>query len=95
VAATDELAAELHMKVERAKFKVQAVEDSIFLRLDPTKGVAVRQAEARSSVEYITAMDEYFIALQAHESLKNERTRKYAVIECWRSWSSARTKGIL
>ena len=95
ISKTDELSAELHMKAERAKFKAEAVYDAFFLRLDPSKSVANRQAEARISPEYAEAMDDYFAALQAHESLKNERTRKFAVIECWRSWSSARTKGLI
>lgn len=93
VAATDELAAELHMKVERAEYKAKAVKDAVFLRLEGS--VAEKQAQAGTSPEYAAAMDEYFTALQAYEALRNERQRKYAVIECWRSWSSARTKGII
>ena len=95
LADTDNLAAELHMKAERAKFKAEAIEDAIFLRLESSKSVAVRQAEARSSPEYSDAMKDYFIAAQAHEALKNERIRKVIVIDCWRSLNSSRNKGLL
>ena len=93
IAKTDELAAELHMKVERAEFKAKAVKDAIFLRSEGS--VAERTAIAGTSAEYAEAMNEYFSALQAHEALRNERTRKFAVVEVWRSYSSARTKGLI
>lgn len=93
IASTDELAAELHMRVERSEFKAKAVKDAIFLREEGS--VSDRQAKAGTHADYAAAMDDYFAALQAHESLRNERTRKFAVIECWRSWSSARTKGLI
>ena len=93
LAATDDLAAELHTKVERTEFKAKAVKDAQFLRMQGA--VAERQAMAGASAEYETAMDEYFAALQAYEALRNERTRKVIVIEVWRSLNSARSKGLL
>lgn len=93
LAATDELSAELHTKVERSEFKAKAVKDSIFLRVEGS--VAERQAMAGTDPAYTEAMDEYFAALQAHEALRNERTRKVIVIDVWRSLNSARNKGLL
>ena len=93
IAKTDELVAELHVKSLQAEARAEAVKDAIFLLL--TGSVEERKAQARQSLEYGQAMDEYYAALQAYEALRNERTRKFAVIECWRSWSSARTKGII
>lgn len=93
LAATDDLAAELHTRTERAEFKAEAIKDAQFLR---TSGnVEERKAMARQSDEYQTAMDEYFSALQAYEALRNERTRKVIVIDVWRSLNSARNKGLL
>lgn len=93
LAATDDLVADLHAKTERAEFKAKAVKDAVFLRV--TGAVAERQAQAGTSPEYAAAMEEYFTALQAHEGLRNERSRKVIVIEVWRSLNSARGKGLL
>lgn len=93
IAKTDELAAELHMRVEQAEFRAKAIKDAIFLHEEGS--IAERTAKAGISKEYAEAMDTYFAALQAHEALRNERTRKFAVIEVWRSYSSARTKGLI
>jgi len=93
LAATDDLSAELHTKVERAEFKAKAVKDAAFMRHEGS--VAERQALAGTSADYTIAMDEYFAALQAHEALRNERARKVIVIDVWRSLNSARNKGLL
>jgi hypothetical protein len=93
LAKTDALSAELHMKMERAEFKAKAVKDAVFLRKEGS--VAERQAFAGTSEEYATAMDDYFTALQAHDTIKNERAREVLVIEVWRSLNSARNKGLL
>lgn len=93
LALSDALVAELHAKVERAEFKAKAVKDSIFLRMEGA--VAERQAKAGVSEEYGAAMDAYFTALQAHDTLKNERAREIIVIDVWRSLNSARNKGLL
>jgi hypothetical protein len=93
LAKSDALAAELHMKTERAEFKAKAVKDAMFLRGEGS--VAERQASAGTSSEYMVAMDEYFAALQAHDTMKNERSREVIVIECWRSLNSARSKGLV
>lgn len=93
LAKTDNLAAELHMKAERAEFRAKATKDAIFLRMDGA--VAERQAKAGVSPDYTAAMDEYFAALQAYDTIKNERAREVLVIECWRSLNSARTKGMI
>ena len=93
LAKTDELAAEFHMKVERAEFKAKAIKDAIFLREEGS--VAERQAKAGISDEYKTAMDDYFEALKAYEIIRNERNREILIIDVWRSCSSARTKGIV
>ena len=93
LAATDDISAELHTKVERAAFKAEAIKDAHFLR---TQGnVEERKAAARQAQEYQAAMDEYFSALQAYEALRNERARKVIVIDVWRSLNSARNKGLL
>lgn len=93
LAQTDTLVAELHTKQERAEFKAKAIKDAMFLRTGGTAGE--RSAAAGTSKEYEEAMDEYFTALQAHEALRNERSRKVIVIEVWRSLNSARNKGLL
>ena len=93
LAQTDDLAAELHTKTERAEFKAEAIKDASFLR--QTGNVEERKAAARQSSEYEAAMEDYFGALQAYEALRNERTRKVIVIDVWRSLNSARNKGLL
>jgi hypothetical protein len=93
LAKTDALSAELHMKMERAEFKAKAVKDAVFLRSEGS--VAERQAVAGTSGDYTVAMDEYFTALQAFDTIKNERAREVLVIEVWRSLNSARNKGLL
>ena len=93
IAETDSHAAELHVATEARKAQADETHEAIFLREEGS--VAERKAKASNSTEYKKAMNDYFEALLAWEKLKNERTRKYAVIECWRSWSSARTKGII
>jgi hypothetical protein len=93
LATSDDLAAELHTKTERAEFKAKAVKDAVFLRSEGN--VAERQALAGSSEDYQAAMEEYFVALQAYEGLRNERARKIIVIDVWRSLNSARGKGML
>ena len=93
LAKTDQLAAELHMNVERAEFKAKAVKDVIFMRKEGA--VAERQAFAATQPEYEEAMDKYFEALKSYEGLKNERAREVLVIEVWRSLNSARNKGLL
>ncbi len=93
LAATDDLSAELHTRVERAEFKAKAVKDAAFLRSEGTAGE--RSAFAGTSEIYAAAMEDYFAALQAHESLRNERARKIIVIDVWRSLNSARNKGLL
>jgi len=93
LAKTDALSAELHMKAERAEFKAKAVKDAIFLRSEGA--VAERQAKAGISDEYTAAMEDYFAAVQAYDTIKNERAREVLVIEVWRSLNSARNKGLL
>jgi hypothetical protein len=94
LAKTDQLAADLHMNVERAEFKAKAVKDAIFLRADGAN-IAERQAQAGTHADYVEEMDKYFEALKAYEGLKNERAREVLVIEVWRSLNSARNKGLL
>lgn len=94
LAKTDTLAAELHANMERAEFKAKAVKDALFLRVDGSSATE-RAAKAGASQDYQDAMETYFAALQAYETLKNERAREVIVIECWRSMNSARTKGLL
>ena len=93
LAKSDALAAELHMKMERAEFKAKAIKDAVFLRAEGS--VAERQAIAGTSGDYAQAMEDYFQALQAFDMTKNERAREVLVIEVWRSLNSARNKGLL
>jgi len=93
LAETDDLAAELHAKTERAEFKAKAVKDAIFLRMDGA--VAERNAKAGTDPAYAEAMEDYFSALQAYDALRNERARKIIIIDVWRSENSARTKGLI
>jgi len=57
--------------------------------------VAERNAIAGTHVEYAAAMETYFAALQAHDTMRNERSREALIIDVWRSLSSARTKGMI
>jgi hypothetical protein len=57
--------------------------------------VAERNALAGIDPEYAGAMQDYFNALQAHDTMRNERAREVIVIECWRSLNSARSKGLI
>ncbi|HXN96008.1 MAG TPA: hypothetical protein VN879_16000 [Candidatus Acidoferrales bacterium] len=93
LAKSDALVAELHMKAERAEFKAKATKDAIFLRSEGN--VAERNALAGIHEDYAKAMDDYFTALQAHDTLKNERSREVIIIECWRSMNSTRNKGLI
>jgi hypothetical protein len=94
LAQTDAPMAQLVAEVERTEFKAKAMKEAIFLRIDGGS-VAERQAKAVTSAEYAEAMDAYFAALQAREAMRNERSKEVIVIECWRSLSSARTKGMI
>lgn len=94
LAKSDALVAELHMKAERAEFRAKATKDAVFLRVEGSSAVE-RQAKAGASDEYSAAMEEYFAALQAHETLKNERSREILVIDVWRSLNSAKGKGLI
>ena len=93
IAHTDAPIAELHANVERAEFRAKAIKDAIFLRSEGS--VAERNAIAGTHPEYSAAMESYFVALQAHETMRNERSREDIVIQVWRSLSSARTKGMV
>lgn len=93
LARTDGQVAALHAELERAEFRTKAIKDAIFLRSEGP--VAERNAIAGTHPEYGAAMESYFTALQAHETLKNERSREVLVIDVWRSLSSARTKGMV
>ena len=93
LAETDAQVAELHAEFERAEFRAKAIKDAIFLR--STGSVAERAAIAGTHMEYGAAMEAYFVALQSHETMKNMRNREVIVVECWRSMSSARTKGLI
>jgi hypothetical protein len=93
LAETDAAVAELHANVERAEFRSKAIKDAIFLRSEGS--VAERNAIAGTHPEYSAAMETYFAALQAHDTMKNERSREVLVVDVWRSLSSARTKGVI
>lgn len=90
---TDAPIAELHANAERAEFRSKAIKDAIFLRSEGS--VAERNAIAGTHPEYGAAMEAYFAALQAHDTMKNERSREVLIIDVWRSLSSARTKGVI
>lgn len=93
LAETDAPIAELHANVERMEYRAKAVKDAVFLRSEGS--VAERNAIAGTHPEFTAAMENYFTALQAHDTMKNERSREVLVIDVWRSLSSARTKGII
>jgi len=93
LAQTDASIAELHANVERAEFRSKAIKDAIFLRSEGS--VAERNAIAGTHPEYSAAMETYFTALQAHDTMKNERSREVLIVDVWRSLSSARTKGMI
>lgn len=93
LAQTDAPIAELHASVERSEFRAKAIKDAIFLRSEGS--VAERNAIAGTHPEYGAAMESYFAALQAHDTMKNERSREVLIIDVWRSLSSARTKGMI
>lgn len=93
LALTDIQVAELHAGVERAEYRAKAVKDAVFLRSEGS--VAERNAIAGTHMEYSAAMENYFSALQAHEALRNERSREVLICDVWRSMSSARTKGVI
>lgn len=93
LAQTDGPVSELHANVERAEFRSKAIKDAIFLRSEGS--VAERNAIAGTHPEYSAAMESYFSALQAHDTMKNERSREVLIVDIWRSLSSARTKGLI
>jgi hypothetical protein len=93
LAKTDAMMAELHMAMERAEYKAKAIKDAIFLRCEGS--VDERSAQAGTSAEYEEAMNKYFAAMQAHDTMKNERAREVLVIDVWRSLNSAKGKGVL
>lgn len=93
LAETDEQVAKLHAELERAKYRASAIKDAIFLRSEGS--VAERNAIAGTHPEYSAAMEAYFSSLQAHEALRNERSKENLICDLWRSMSSARTKGLI
>jgi hypothetical protein len=93
LAKTDQQDADLLADVERAEFEAKTIKEAIFLHEDGS--VAERNAKALTSSEYKAAMSNYFESLRKRHALRNERSRAVIVIECWRSFSSARTKGMI
>jgi hypothetical protein len=93
LAETDAPIAALHADVERTEYRAKAVKDAVFLRSQGS--VAERNAIAGTHPEFSAAMENYFSALQAHDRMKNERSREVLVIDVWRSLQSARTKGLI
>ena len=93
LAETDVLVAQLHAEVARSEYRMKAVKDAIFLRSEGS--VAERNAIAGTHPEYMAATEAYFIALQTHEALRNERSREVIVVDVFRSLNSARTKGLI
>lgn len=93
LAQTDGPVADLHAEAERAEFRAKAVKDAVFLRSEGS--VAERNAIAGTHLEYAAAMEKYFAAIQAHETMRNERSREMLIVDVWRSLSSARTKGLI
>src|SRR5271167_795795 len=93
LAFTDNLSAELHMKLERAEFRAKAVKDAIFLRSEGS--VAERNALAGIHPDYAAAMETYFEALQAHDTMKNERAREVLIIDVWRTCQANNRKGLV
>lgn len=93
LAETDAQVAELHANFERAEYRAKAIKDAIFLRSEGS--VAERNAIAGTHPEYSAAMEIYFDALQAHDTMKNERAREIIICDIWRSLNSARTKGLV
>jgi hypothetical protein len=93
LAKTDQLAAELHMRMEQTEFKAKATREAVFLRCEGN--VAERSAQAQTSDDYSKAMDCYFEALKAYEGLKNERAREVLIISCWQTLNANMRKGLL
>jgi hypothetical protein len=91
LAETDEQAAELKTEAERQEFKARALKDCVFTRSEGT--VAERQALAGNSVEYKSAMADYFEKLQAADTIKNRRTTAELIVRAWQSINANRRQG--
>jgi hypothetical protein len=88
LADTDEPCATLRADMERAEFRAKRTEQAIFTLSDGT--VAERNALAKTSDETFAAYEQYFKAMQAHDTMKNRRATEAIVFEAWRSLNSNR-----
>ena len=91
LSSTDEPAAELRANVERAEYKAKAIRDKVFLL--EVGSVAERNANAGVHMTYVAAINDYFIALQESDAMRNKRTTEAIVIDCWRSINANRKQG--
>ncbi|MCP5014292.1 MAG: hypothetical protein GY938_20055 [Ketobacter sp.] len=90
---TDEKLAELKVKHERDKRKAKNIWSAIFLRVEGN--IEERKAQAEGHPEYQTAQAAEMTSLLEYEKVRNRRDTADTVIEFWRSYNSAKTKGMI
>lgn len=91
LATTDDEAAELMIKMLRAKYFMERAE--ALAKAAASGTVIEREAKAKEDKAYVVAENAYLEALQAHESLKARRAGCMVRIEVWRSKNANRRAG--
>lgn len=91
LAGSDEDAAILRTEAERAKLKVKAVQDAVFLHSSGT--VAERQAQSTQAQAYMDAQEHYLTVLEQADTMKNRRDTAELIVRAWQTVSSNRRQG--
>ena len=90
LAESDQPFADARMAMERAKYKADAVHNTIFLH--ETGTVAERSARAGISEEYDKAMGVYFEALREYDYVKHKRSTEELIVDVFRTLEASRRK---
>lgn len=91
LATTDETAAELEVAAIRAKRKMEAIGEALFLAMEGS--VDSKWAQAKRDSEYVKAEADYFDAELSWKKVKNERGTANEAIGGIRSLMANRRQG--
>lgn len=90
LAESDQSIAEAKAKLKADEIRLKITEAQEFLAAEGS--VAERQAMAKSSDNYMNAVDEYENALADYEILNAKRERAHTLIDVWRTIEASRRR---
>jgi hypothetical protein len=91
LANTDEDAAELKVVVARKEYLLDLARRKMFL--STSGSIELRKAQAETTKEVGSAMDEYLEAMLVYEKVKAKRLTEALIVETWRSVNANRRVG--